>query len=221
MFSPTELVNKIKNLSFVNRGPLPQPVIAGLFAEIIAACNSIIKPLQVAYLGPEGSFCQMAALRYMGGSSQYKGFKSVVDIFEEVSRGGAQIGVVPGENSYESETDFTLDQFFAYDLNICGEVFVNINLHLMSLSQNISEITDIYINPLTLGQCNGWLKRNLPAARLHERAGITAALDSIKDKPWAAAVGSELAARQANMNILAQNIGDTPNSQTRFFILDS
>jgi chorismate mutase/prephenate dehydratase len=39
-----------------NEGPLAPKEVARLFREIMSACLAAEKPLQVAYLGPEGSF---------------------------------------------------------------------------------------------------------------------------------------------------------------------
>ena len=51
-----------------NKGPLDDKEMARLFREIMSACLAAEKPLRVAYLGPEGSFTQAAALKQFGGS---------------------------------------------------------------------------------------------------------------------------------------------------------
>jgi chorismate mutase/prephenate dehydratase len=203
----------------LNCGPLPESSLKYLFGEIAAACNNISNPLQVGFVGPKGSFCQQAALRYMGSSCQFVELPSVVDVFTEVSRSHCQVGVVPVENSSETETGVTLDQFFNFDLQICGEIYAPNNLTIFSRAAELEQITDIYCHPLTLSQCRGWLNRNLPYAAIHERAGVAAAADSAADKTYAAALGSELAAKLFNLNILASDLSDQPQSRTRFLAL--
>lgn len=208
-----------RNLLAQNRGPLSEQAVKYLFGEIMAACANILNPLKVAYLGPMGSFCHQAAMRYLGSSCQFMDLPSVVDVFAEVSREHCQVGVVPVENSNEIDSGSTLDQFFLSDLLICGEMYAPNNLTIFSTSNNLDKITDVYANPLTLSQCRGWLSRNLPYVGVHERAGVAAAIDSIMDKPFAAALGSELAASLSKLNILAQDLSDLPQNTTRFLVL--
>ena len=47
-------------------GPLTDEVIARLMREIMSACLSLESPLTVAYLGPEGTYTQAAALKHFG-----------------------------------------------------------------------------------------------------------------------------------------------------------
>ncbi|MDR1397101.1 MAG: chorismate mutase [Desulfarculales bacterium] len=202
-----------------NRGPLPEAALKYLFGEIDGACLNITAPLKVAVLGPEGSFCHQAAARYFGASSQFRPLPSIVDVFAELDRDYCHVGVVPVENSSECETDSTLDQFFISPLKICGEVYAPSHPALFSGSESLAAISDIYANPITLSLCRGWLSRNLPYARVHERAGVNAAVDSILDKPQAAALGSRLAANLAKLNILAADIADQKLGLTRFLVL--
>ena len=219
IFSPVRHVQIWRNLERENHGPLSEQAVKYLFGEIVAACINIINPMKVALLGPKGSFCHQAAMHYFGASCEYAPLTSIVDVFAEVERGHCQVGMVPVENSGESETDSTLDQFFSSGLSICGEAFTSQKLMLFSTSDDLSHLTDIYGNPLTLSLCRGWLSRNLPYARLHERAGVDAAIDSILDKPQAGAIGSELAARLSRLNVLASDINDQDQNSTRFLVL--
>ena len=49
-----------------NEGPLPGETVAHIFREIMSACLALERPLQVAYLGPEGTFTQAAAIKHFG-----------------------------------------------------------------------------------------------------------------------------------------------------------
>ncbi len=49
-----------------NQGPLAGETVAHVFREIMSACLALEKPLQVAYLGPEGTFTQAAAIKHFG-----------------------------------------------------------------------------------------------------------------------------------------------------------
>jgi chorismate mutase/prephenate dehydratase len=218
-FFPLRQAQVWRDLAKENRGPLPEAAVKYLFGEIAAACFNITTPLKVGLLGPEGSFCHQAALRYFGASSQFLPLPSIADVFAELSRGQCQVGVVPVENSSECETGSTLDQFFISDLKICGEVYAPGGLTIFSSGGSLTAITDIYANPVSLSLCRNWLNRNLPYARIHESASLNTTLDRVAGNPGAAALGSRLAASLARLNILGTDISDQERSQTRFLVL--
>ncbi|MCP4036791.1 MAG: hypothetical protein GY733_07635, partial [bacterium] len=49
-----------------NPGPFPSPGIVHVFREIISATRSLEKMVSVSYLGPEGTFSHLAAIRQFG-----------------------------------------------------------------------------------------------------------------------------------------------------------
>ena len=51
-----------------NTGPLPDAEMVRLFREIMSACLALEKQLTIAFLGPEGTFTQAAALKQFGHS---------------------------------------------------------------------------------------------------------------------------------------------------------
>ena len=115
-----------------NKGPLNDKEMARLFREIMSACLAAEKPLQVAYLGPEGSFTQAAALKQFGGSVQPQPLSTIAEVFHEVEVGNASYGVVPVENSTEGMVTHTLDEFINTPLKINGEVSLRIHHYLLS-----------------------------------------------------------------------------------------
>jgi len=57
--------------------------------------------LNIAFLGPEGTFTQAAALKHFGHSVRTQPFGAIPDVFREVEGGTCRYGVVPVENSTE------------------------------------------------------------------------------------------------------------------------
>ncbi len=82
-----------------------------LFREIMSACLALEKPLEIAFLGPEGTFTQAAALKQFGHSVKTVAMDGIDDVFREVEAGAADYGVVPVENSTEGVISHTLDMF--------------------------------------------------------------------------------------------------------------
>ena len=114
-----------------NKGPLRTEEILRLFREIMSACLAQEEPLKVAFLGPEGTFSQTAALKHFGHSVRALALASVDEIFHEVEAGHADFGVVPVENSTEGSVNHTLDSLLGSPLRICGEVELRIHQFLM------------------------------------------------------------------------------------------
>lgn len=104
---------------------------ARLFREIMSTCLALEQPLKVAYLGPEGTFSQAAALKHFGHAVVSKPMAAIDEIFREVVAGAVSFGVVPVENSTEGVINHTLDSFLEHDLVICGEVELRIHHHLL------------------------------------------------------------------------------------------
>ena len=49
-----------------NLGPLADKEIARIFRELMSSCLALESPLSVGYLGPEGTFTEIAALKHFG-----------------------------------------------------------------------------------------------------------------------------------------------------------
>lgn len=94
-----------------NQGPLAGEAVAHIFREIMSACLALERPLQVAYLGPEGTFTQAAALKHFGHAAICVAQNTIDTVFAQVASGDCNYGVVPVENSTEGMVSHTLDNF--------------------------------------------------------------------------------------------------------------
>lgn len=102
-----------ERLAAGNRGPFPQEGIRRVWREIISASLSLEHPMKVVFLGPQATNTHVAAMRQFGYSAQLIPEKSVSAVFEDVSRGRADFGVVPVENSTEGVVAHTLDMLWS------------------------------------------------------------------------------------------------------------
>jgi len=68
VFRPEREAQVIDGLKAVNPGPLATDSVAPIWREIMSACRALETPLRVAYLGPAGTFSELAALAYFGSS---------------------------------------------------------------------------------------------------------------------------------------------------------
>jgi hypothetical protein len=97
----------------------------------MSSCLALEQPLKVAYLGPEGTFTQAAAMKHFGHAVISKPMAAIDEVFREVAAGAVNFGVVPVENSTEGAVNHTLDSFLEHDMVICGEVELRIHHHLL------------------------------------------------------------------------------------------
>ena len=152
----------LERVAALNAGPLPDQEVMRLFREIMSACLALELPLEIAYLGPEGTFTQAAALKQFGHSVRTRPMRSIGDVFKAVESGACNYGVVPVENSTEGMVTHTLDSFATSPLAICGEVLLRIGQNLLTHAATLKDIRRVYSHSQSLAQCRGWLAENLP-----------------------------------------------------------
>ncbi len=202
-----------------NQGPLSNEEMARLFREIMSACLALERIMKIAFLGPEGTFTQAAALKHFGHSVQTLPLATIGDVFREVESGTASYGVVPVENSTEGVINYTLDEFMTSSLNICGEVELRIHHHLLSKNPDIKNIHKVYSHRQSLAQCRKWLDTHLSyVQQIDVSSNAEAARLASTDKE-SAAIAGESAADIYHLDYLARNIEDHPENTTRFLVV--
>ena len=146
-----------------NLGPLPSDYVASIFRENMSSFFALYQPLSVAYLGPEGTYSQAAALKHFGQSAVPIGQASIHNVFRQVEARQCDYGVVPVENSTEGMVGQTLDCFLESPLQITGEIELPIVHHLLAAkTATIDSIKLILGHEQALGQCRHWLDSHLP-----------------------------------------------------------
>jgi chorismate mutase/prephenate dehydratase len=209
----------LRRLSAANPGPLSAETVRTVFKELISACMALERPLSIAYLGPAGTFSHSAGIKHFGQAAGMLPAPSIDDVFRLVESGQANYAVVPVENSTEGAIGRTLDLMQQTPLTICGEVELRIHHHLMSRAPTLDKVSKVYSHAQSLGQCQNWLKRNLPhAARLSVASNAEAARLASED-PESAAIAGDTAAVAYSLPKLAEHVEDEPNNTTRFWVL--
>ncbi len=156
-YRPEREAQVLRRVIEANQGPLSSEEMARLFREIMSACLALEEPLKIAFLGPEGTFTQAAALKHFGKSIRSIPLRAIDEVFREVEAGSADYGVVPVENSTEGVVNHTLDMFLQSPLRICGEVQMRIHHHLLTCATELTAIRRIYSHRQSLAQSQRWL----------------------------------------------------------------
>ena len=202
-----------------NDGPLADAVLVRLFREIMSACLAQQEPLKVGYLGPEGTFSQQAVHKHFGHSAKGLPLASIEEVFDEVAAGHADFGVVPVENSGQGTIQSTLDMFLSSPLKICGEVELRVHQYLLSRTGRIEDIERVYSHGLSLAQCRGWLRQNLPNVEKQAMSSNAEAARRARNADDSAAIAGETAAHVYGLKIVAGPIEDRPDNTTRFLVI--
>jgi prephenate dehydratase len=204
---------------------------AGLSPWVI---SSFGEPLPIAaatvgFLGPQGTFTEVA-LRHSiaerradGRSRRFVPFASMQDTIEAVSSGEVDCSIVPIENSIEGSVSATVD-ILAHEidnLQIVREVRIPIRHQLLARpGLTLDQVTKVVSHPHANAQCRIWLRRNLPGVEIEAANSTADAVERVarSDQPWTA-IGNHLAAETYGCEVIAPDIEDHKDNETRFVFL--
>lgn len=218
-YRPEREAQVLRRVSAANPGPLAAERVRGVFREIISACRAMEQPLRVAYLGPPGTFSEVAALRHFGSAVEARPCAGIDEVFRAAETGDADYAVVPVENSTEGAVGRSLDLLLATPLKICAEVVLRVRQSVMRRQAGLAGVRRVYSHAQSLAQCQKWLARHLPQA---ERVPVASNAEGARlaaREPSACAIGPALAARRYGLKVVASGVEDEPNNRTRFLVL--
>lgn len=210
----------LRRLRAENEGPLSGDDIERLFREVISCCLALEQPTSVAYLGPQGTYTEAAAIRQFGHAAHLTSVASIGEVFREVEADSARYGVVPVENSTEGVVNITLDCFLRSRLRICAEIEMPIH-HALSVrpGTDADSISVIYSHGQSLAQCRIWLDAHFPKAERKPVASNAEAARIVAGEGGSAAIASRVAAERYGLTVLKRNIEDEPDNRTRFLVI--
>lgn len=219
VFRPEREAQVIDGLKAKNPGPLMPDSVAPIWREIMSACRALETPTRVAYLGPAGTFSELAALGYFGSSIVKVPCASIDEVFRTTTAGAADFGVVPVENSTEGVVARSLDLFLTTPLFIIGETSLFVRHNLLRRENSLEGIKAVCAHPQALAQCHGWLSYHLPDVERRPVASNAEGARLASLDPTLAAVASERAGSEFGLHSVAPAIQDDPHNRTRFVIV--
>jgi prephenate dehydratase len=180
-----------------------------------------------AYLGPEGTFTQMALDTWAPSRGADRRPCGSVDAALELLRSGAVDGaMVPIENSVEGGVSATLDALASGDpLVVVAEVLVPITFVLAAQDgMALESVRAVGTHSHAWAQVRGWMDANLPDAAYVPTLSTAAAAAGLAGTdaahaPYQAAVCAPVAAQNHGLAVLAENIGDSSTAVTRFVLV--
>jgi chorismate mutase/prephenate dehydratase len=219
VFRPEREAQVIAGLKRSNAGPLRGESVAPIWREIMSACRALEQPTRVAYLGPAGTFSEMAALGYFGSSIERVPCASIDEVFRSAAAGAADFGVVPVENSTEGVVARSLDLFLTTPLAIVGETSLLVRHNLLRREPRLDAVQAVCAHPQALAQCHAWLAQHLPQAERRPVASNAEGARLASLDTALAAIASERAASEYGLHVVAPAIQDDSHNRTRFAIV--
>ncbi|MGE9809373.1 prephenate dehydratase [Janibacter sp. G1551] len=184
-----------------------------------------------AFLGPAGTFTQMALHEWVGDEPHEQVPHGSVDAALSALRAGeVDAAVVPIENSVEGGVSATLDALAGGGpLLLVGEVLVPITFVLAARpGTRLEDVRAVGTHSHAWAQVRGWMHTHLPRATyvptLSTASGAQglAVLAGEGDRDTAhyeAAVCAPVAASNHGLDVLAEGIEDNTSAVTRFVVV--
>jgi len=176
---------------------------------------------QIAIQGTTASFHHLAAENYFGNDIELVDCTTFKEVCERLAKNQADYGVMAIENSIAGSILLNYQLIEHYELNIIGEVFLPIDLHLCALPGiKLSAITTILSHPMALAQCQSFLE-NYPDIQLKTYDDTASAGKHIQDQQATstAIIAGSAVAKTYELEIIHSSIADVKENYTRFYIL--
>jgi prephenate dehydratase len=144
-----------------------------------------------------------------------------MDVGRAVESGTAQMGLLPVENSLAGSVLGSYDVLLRSELEVIGEVVLPIRHMLMGLpGSTIQGLEEIRSHPVALAQCVHFLRSHpgIRAVAAHDTAGAAREV-SEGGTEAVAAIAPEKAAARYGLTVLARDLQDRDDNQTRFFLV--
>ncbi len=180
----------------------------------------------IGYLGPPGTFTEQAIYSQPDlAAMRHRPINSIIDVLRAVGDGEVDLGLVAIENMIEGSVTATLDALaFDTDLFIQREVIIDVNLNLLGPpGMALESVERVRSYPVAHAQCREYLATHLPEA-VFEAANSTAdAARSLaeSDGRTTAAIAPLRSAEVYGLEVLAADIADHADNQTRFVLVSA
>jgi prephenate dehydratase len=177
---------------------------------------------RVGYLGPAGTFSEEALLASAATDTVAPlALASIYDAVMSLRRGAVEWAIVPIENSLDGSISVTLDLIAdeVAHVEIVGETLLRVRHSLIAAEPiKLEQIDTVLTHPQVPGQCERFLREELPHARVLPADSTAEAVRTVvADAPrGTAALGTVLAANIYGGKVIRESVEDRADNETRF-----
>jgi prephenate dehydratase len=175
--------------------------------------------MRVAFQGESGAYSEEAIFGFLG-AVETQPCETFEDVFEAVTSGECDLGLIPIENSLAGSIHQNYDLLLRHELYIVGEYFLRVRHCLISFPDvEKKDINHVISHPQALGQCAGYLRGlGVKTEPVYDTAGSVKML-KVSGEHTTAAIASKRAAEIYEMQILEEGIEDNQENYTRFLAI--
>jgi prephenate dehydratase len=175
----------------------------------------------VAFQGEHGAFSEEALLTHFGGRALPLPRRDFQAVGEAVLGAEADFGILPVENTLAGSVQGSHDVLAEGGLTIVGEIVIAIRLFLLGVpGAREDQLRRILSHPVALAQCTRYLRAHprAEAVAVHDTAGAAQEVARVGD-PEVAAISPRGAAERYGLSVLASDLQDRSDNQTRFYVV--
>jgi len=182
---------------------------------------------QIAYLGPGGSYTEIAKDIFVEKfkiDAYQEPMNTIKRVLNFIDENPKAIGILPIENSIEGTVRETIDNLIRTkneNIRILSEFVMPIKHCLLSRTTELYSIGGVISHPQALGQCQNFIHNEMHRnVDIIDAVSTAEAARSLQNYNLTyAAIGSEKTAQIYNLNILKENINDDIDNRTRFALI--
>lgn len=174
---------------------------------------------RIAFQGEPGAFSEEAVRALFGDSVEAVPLSDFRAVGDAVAGGDVDAGLLPVENTIAGSVAAAYDVLAELPLRVVAEVTRPIRQCLLGVpGARVDGLQRVLSHPVALAQCTDFLRAHpyMEAIAVRDTAGAARSVAAAGD-PAAAAIASRLAAERYDLEILAADIQDRSDNQTRFF----
>ncbi len=180
-----------------------------------------MKRSKYGYLGPQGTFSEMAVRKYCKREDETIPFDTIREIVKNVKNNEISSGIIPLENSLEGSVNLSMDLLFKEsDIKIIAEVILPIEHYLLSPpGVRIKDIEEIFSHRQAIAQSGDYIYSHLPEVKITYTESTAAAAEFVVGSKKKAMIGSRRISELYNLDILAENVEGDLENYTRFVVI--
>jgi prephenate dehydratase len=179
-------------------------------------------PVRVAFQGERGAYSEEAIARHWGAAADPVPARTCADVAALVAAGAADYGVLAAENTLAGSVAATADALAAApEVAAAGEVVLPVHHCVLGVpGATLAGLRVVESHPVALAQCGRFLGRHphVTARAGYDTAGAARDVAERGDARVGAVAGRAAAARYG-LVVLAADVEDRPDNQTRFLVI--
>ncbi len=171
----------------------------------------------VGYLGPEGTYAHLAAMKRYGRAHTLIPLSSISEVFAAVVGKRVKLGVVPIENTSGGTIYETVDCFVGNKYPVFIQEDLNVTVQLALVGRKKVPIKVVYSHFAPLVHCKKWISKKLPKATVEPVTSTAMAASMASRELGSAALSTRFAAKIYGLDILEYPVGKEVRNETQFF----